>query len=185
MGTMILTKKIITESFIFNAYRPQIISKAGGKRDLLTGQRRNKAVNVSFSNKRSRKWQQVNLQTKKIFWPEGKRFVKIRVSARTIRTVEKKGLVSLTKEAGIDPWKLAFEDVRPDRLEYLSENAMQVPRPKNQKNKMKNPERFATSTKSPISPCYVDGCILWVRDGEADKIYGQILAQKEADLAAQ
>merc|ERR1712224_473749 len=122
---------------------------------------------------------------KKIFWPEEERFVRIRVSARTIRTIEKKGISSLAKNTGIDLRKLAFDDVRPARLLYLTQNPMQVPRAKNPKNKMKNSERLAASLKKPILPCYIDGCIFWLRDGEVDKIYQLILAQKEADLAGQ
>merc|ERR1719359_2450759 len=57
---------------------------ARGRRDLFSGQRRNKANAVSFSNKKSRKWQGVNIQNKMIYWPEGQRLVKLRISSRTI-----------------------------------------------------------------------------------------------------
>merc|ERR1712224_204539 len=67
---------------------------------------------------------------KKIFWPEEKRFVRIRVSARTIRTIEKRGISSLAKTAGINLKNLPFDDVRTSRLQYLAQNPMQVPRPK-------------------------------------------------------
>merc|ERR1711998_523370 len=72
-------------------------SLARGRRDMLTGQKRNKANAVSFSNKKSRKWQQVNIRNKYLYWPEGERFVKLRISARSIRTVEKKGLSVMAK----------------------------------------------------------------------------------------
>eukprot|EP00746_Dinoflagellata_sp_MGD_P150436 gnl/MRDRNA2_/MRDRNA2_82313_c0_seq1.p1 gnl/MRDRNA2_/MRDRNA2_82313_c0~~gnl/MRDRNA2_/MRDRNA2_82313_c0_seq1.p1 ORF type:complete len:208 (-),score=10.86 gnl/MRDRNA2_/MRDRNA2_82313_c0_seq1:150-773(-) len=163
-----------------------LFSKVKGRRDLISGQKRNKALAVSFSNKKSRKWQQVNLQNKKIFWPEGKRFVQLRISARTMRTIEKKGISSLAQIAGINLKKLPFDDVRGPRLEYLtSSSTMKVPRAKNTKNKMKNAERLAASKKKPILPCYIDGCIFWLREGERDHIYRLILAQKESDLAGQ
>jgi hypothetical protein len=33
----------------------------------------------------------------------------------------------MAKEAGINLWKLPFEDVRPERLAYLAENKGKVP----------------------------------------------------------
>merc|ERR1712224_860013 len=145
MGKMILNIKYTDTYPLIKECR--VFSKVQGRRDALSGQKRNKAVAVSFSNKRSRKWQQVNLQTKKIFWAQEKRFVRIRVSARTIRTIEKKGISSLAQNAGIDLRKLAFDDVSPSRLLYLTQNPMQVPRAKNPKNIMRNPERLSASKK--------------------------------------
>lgn len=92
---------------------------------------------------------------KKIYWPEGQRWVKLRVTARTIKTIEKKGLQAMANEAGIDLWKLPFEDARPERLQWLAENPMRVPTPKNPKNKMRNPERLAASKKKPIVAKYL------------------------------
>merc|ERR1719261_724066 len=95
---------------------------ARGRRDLFSGQRRNKANAVSFSNKKSRKWQGVNIQNKLIYWPEGQRLVKLRISSRTIRTVEKKGLSVVAKAARINLWKRPFRDFRPERTEYRMKN---------------------------------------------------------------
>lgn len=39
----------------------------------LTGKRANNGYVVTFSHKRNKKLQQVNLQYKKVFWPEGQR----------------------------------------------------------------------------------------------------------------
>merc|ERR1711985_156100 len=147
------------------------IQVAAGRKDILTGQKRNRARNVSFSNKKSIKWQQVNLQNKKIFWDQGQRFVRLRIAARTIRTVEKNGLSSLTKQAGINLWNTSYEDVRPERLDYLAKHPLQVPRPKKPKNKMSNPDRLRSPTKKTLVPCYIDGSIFWIRTGEEQKIY--------------
>merc|ERR1719392_554516 len=95
-------------------------SLARGKRDILTGRRRNKAHKISFSNKKSRKWQGVNIRRKKLYWHAGERFVQLRISARTIRTVDRKGLDTLAKGFGINLWKLPFKDMRQKRLEYLA-----------------------------------------------------------------
>merc|ERR1719387_3100855 len=92
--------------------------KAGGKRDIFTGQRRNKAHKISFSNKKSRKWQEVNIQKQKIYWAEGQRLVKLRISSKTIRTIEKKGLSVVAKAAGVNLWKQPFKDLSQQRLEY-------------------------------------------------------------------
>lgn len=37
---------------------------------------------VTFSHKRNKKLQHVNLQYKKVFWPEGQRWVKLRISTK-------------------------------------------------------------------------------------------------------
>lgn len=82
---------------------------------------------VTFSNKHNRKWQYPNLQHKKVYWPEGQRWVKLRICTKAIKTIEKKGLDAMAKEAGIDLWKLPFEDARPERLAYLEANKGVVP----------------------------------------------------------
>ena len=93
----------------------------------LTGKKRNKANSVTFSNKHSRKWQEPNLQHKKVFWEQGQRWVKLRVCTKAIKTIEKNGLDAMAKEAGIDLWKLPFEDARPERRAYLEQNKGKVP----------------------------------------------------------
>lgn len=68
----------------------------------LTGKKANNAYAVSHSHIRTKKLQQVNLQNKRVWWPEGKRWVKLRLSTKAIKTLEKKGLAAMAKEAGID-----------------------------------------------------------------------------------
>lgn len=55
----------------------------------LTGTKRNKANRVCFSNKKSRKWQEPNLQEKKVYWEFGQRWVKLKICTRAIKTLEK------------------------------------------------------------------------------------------------
>jgi large subunit ribosomal protein L28 len=148
---------------------------------MLTGQQRNKAHVVSFSNKKSRKWQQVNIRNKFLYWPEGERLVKLRISARSIRTIEKKGLSVMAKEAGLNLWKLPFNDARPMRLEFLRTKSPDVPRPKSRQNNMKNPDRLAASRKKPIVPRYIGGRIFWIRDGADKDIYELIQSRMKAD----
>ncbi|MBM3276903.1 MAG: 50S ribosomal protein L28 [Candidatus Handelsmanbacteria bacterium] len=66
----------------------------------ITGKRRHAAHNVSHSNRKSLRFQQPNLVTKRIFVPEENRTVTIRVSARALRTLNKKGLRQFLKEEG-------------------------------------------------------------------------------------
>ena len=68
----------------------------------LTGKRANNAMAVSHSHRRTKKLQQVNLQWKRIWWAEGNRFVRLRVSTKAIKTLELKGLVAMAKAAGIN-----------------------------------------------------------------------------------
>merc|ERR1712039_866505 len=95
------------------------------------------ANKISFSNKKTRKWQEVNIQRKKIYWHEGHRSVNLRIATKTIKTIDKKGLSTLTKKNGIDLWKIPFKDYRNQRLEYLEKNILQVPVKKLIKNKIK------------------------------------------------
>jgi large subunit ribosomal protein L28 len=68
----------------------------------LTGKRANNAMSVSHSHRRTKKLQNVNLQWKRIWWAEGNRWVKLRISTKAIKTLERKGLVTMAKEAGLN-----------------------------------------------------------------------------------
>mmetsp|Transcript_15991 Transcript_15991/g.35411 ORF Transcript_15991/g.35411 Transcript_15991/m.35411 type:complete len:130 (-) Transcript_15991:173-562(-) len=74
----------------------------------LAGTRRNKACNVSKSNAHTRRFQLVNLQTRKLWWEEGNKFVRIRISARTLKTVQKNGLNATAKKFGINLERFAM-----------------------------------------------------------------------------
>jgi large subunit ribosomal protein L28 len=68
----------------------------------LTGQRANNGMAVSHSHVRTKKLQQVNLQKRRLWWAEGQRFVTLRVSTRTLKTIQKRGLGPYAKELGIN-----------------------------------------------------------------------------------
>ena len=72
------------------------------RRCQLTGKRANNAFAISHSHRRTKKLQQVNLQWKRIWWPEGNRWVRLRLSTKAIKTLEKRGLQAMAKEAGIN-----------------------------------------------------------------------------------
>jgi large subunit ribosomal protein L28 len=57
---------------------------------------------VSHSHVRTKKLQQVNLQERRLWWAEGNRFIKLRVSTKALRTIQKKGLGVFARELGIN-----------------------------------------------------------------------------------
>ena len=68
----------------------------------LTGKRPNSANNVSHSHIKTKKKQNPNLQTRRIWWEEEEVYVKLKLSTRALRTLRKKSLNDFAKEAGID-----------------------------------------------------------------------------------
>ena len=68
----------------------------------LTGKKANNAFSISHSHRRTKRLQLANLQDKKIWWAEGNCFVKLRLSTKAIKTLDKKGLNAMAREAGID-----------------------------------------------------------------------------------
>lgn len=72
----------------------------------LTGKKANNAYAISHSHRRTKKLQEVNLQWKRIWWEGGKRWVRLRLSTKAIKTLEKKSLEQFAKEAGINLNKL-------------------------------------------------------------------------------
>jgi large subunit ribosomal protein L28 len=68
----------------------------------LTGKRANNGMAVSHAHNRNKKLQQVNLQWKRVWWEEGNRFVRLKISTKAIKTIQLKGLVAMAKEAGVN-----------------------------------------------------------------------------------
>lgn len=68
----------------------------------LTGKQANNAYAISHSHRRTKKLQEANLQWKRIWWAEGNRFVRLRLSTKALKTLEQKSLSAFAKEAGLD-----------------------------------------------------------------------------------
>ncbi|HEY3595426.1 MAG TPA: 50S ribosomal protein L28 [Polyangiaceae bacterium] len=68
----------------------------------ITGKRKLKAQNVSHSNIKTKRWQNVNIQTRRIWVPEARRFVTLNVTTRDIRTIDKIGVVAYAKRHGVE-----------------------------------------------------------------------------------
>ncbi len=66
----------------------------------ITGKRRLVGNNVSHSNRKTKKYQQPNLQWKRIWVPELGRHVRLRISTRALRTLRHKSLSAYLKEYG-------------------------------------------------------------------------------------
>ncbi len=69
------------------------------RRDQLTGKGPVSGHNVSHANNRTKRRFLPNLQKKRFYIPEEKRWITLRVSAKTIKTINKKGLKAVLDEA--------------------------------------------------------------------------------------
>lgn len=56
------------------------------------------ANNVSHSNRKTKRRQELNLQKKRLIDPQTGKVVRIRISTRTLRTITKKGLKTVLKK---------------------------------------------------------------------------------------
>jgi len=69
------------------------------RKDDITGEGPVSGNNVSPSNKKSKRRFQRNLQKKRFYIPSQDRYVTLKVSAKTIKTINKKGIEAVLKEA--------------------------------------------------------------------------------------
>ena len=71
------------------------------RRCQITGKRPLSGHNVSHAHNVTNRWQRPNLQRKKLYVPELKRSVRLKVSTRAMRTIDKKGLLSFLRDHGL------------------------------------------------------------------------------------
>lgn len=67
----------------------------------ITGKRRMSAQNVSHSNIKTKRWQHVNVQTRRLWVPELGRFVTLNVTTRDLRTIDKIGITAYAKRHNV------------------------------------------------------------------------------------
>ena len=67
----------------------------------ITGKRPRVANNVSKANNKTKRRQLPNLQSKKIFVPELGKAVKLKLSTKAIKTIDKHGLLPYLKKKGL------------------------------------------------------------------------------------
>ena len=60
-------------------------------RSEITGKRRLAAQNVSHSNIKTKRWQRLNVQSRRLWVPELSRFVRLNVTTRDLRSIDKLG----------------------------------------------------------------------------------------------
>jgi large subunit ribosomal protein L28 len=65
----------------------------------LTGKKAMTGNNVSFSNKKNKRKFNVNLTKKRFYIPEEDRWVTLKVSTTALKTINKKGISAVIKEA--------------------------------------------------------------------------------------
>lgn len=67
----------------------------------ITGKRKLKAQNVSHSNIKTKRWQNVNIQTRRVYVPELGRFVTLKLTTRDIRTIDRIGVMAYAARYGV------------------------------------------------------------------------------------
>ncbi|HKK49338.1 MAG TPA: 50S ribosomal protein L28 [Alkalispirochaeta sp.] len=72
------------------------------RRCAISGKKPLSGNNVSHAHNKSKRWQRPNIQTKRLYVPELKRFVRIKMSTRALRTVSKIGLMPYLRKEGLD-----------------------------------------------------------------------------------
>lgn len=72
----------------------------------LTGKRPLTGYSISHAHNKTKRRQLPNLQSKRLFVRELNRWVRVRVSTKAIKTIDKKGLLAYLRETG-----LRLEDV--------------------------------------------------------------------------
>jgi large subunit ribosomal protein L28 len=66
----------------------------------ITGRRKMSGNNVSHSNIKTKRWQNVNVQRRRVWVPELGRFISLKLTTRDIRTIDKLGVVAYAKKHG-------------------------------------------------------------------------------------
>jgi large subunit ribosomal protein L28 len=67
----------------------------------ITGKRKLLARNVSHSNIKTKRWQNVNIQSRRVWVPELGRFVRLDLTTRDVRTIDKIGIFEYAKRHGV------------------------------------------------------------------------------------
>jgi len=70
-------------------------------RSEITGKRRLAAQNVSHSNIKTKRWQNVNVQRRRLWVPELGRHVTLKVTTGDLRSIDKLGLLAYAKKHGV------------------------------------------------------------------------------------
>ncbi|NBC01921.1 MAG: 50S ribosomal protein L28 [Bacteroidetes bacterium] len=69
------------------------------RKDDLTGKGPRSGNNVSFANNKTKRRFNVNLHKKRFYVPSEDRWITLKVSTKTLKTINKKGIEAVLKEA--------------------------------------------------------------------------------------
>ena len=69
------------------------------RKDQLTGKGPMSGNHVSHAHNKAKRRFEINLQKKRFYLPEQKRWVTLRVSAKTLKTINKNGVEAVLREA--------------------------------------------------------------------------------------
>ncbi len=69
------------------------------RKDQLTGRGPRSGNNVSHANNKTKRRFNLNLQKKRFYLPEEDRWITLRVSTKTLKTINKNGIAAVLKEA--------------------------------------------------------------------------------------
>jgi len=103
-------------------FRVENLHGMSGRKCMLTGKKANNGYTVSFSHRRTKTLQQVNLQYKRVYWEREERWIRLRISTNAIKSLEKVGLEAMAKDAGLDLYSLRYEDASESRKQWLEAN---------------------------------------------------------------
>jgi large subunit ribosomal protein L28 len=67
----------------------------------ITGKRKLKAQNVSHSNIKTKRWQHLNIQTRRVWVPEFGRYITLNLTTRDMRTIDRIGVMEYAKRHGV------------------------------------------------------------------------------------
>jgi large subunit ribosomal protein L28 len=84
-----------------NYLTPEASFRRPMARSAITGKRRLRARNVSHSNVKTLRWQNVNVQRRRLWVPELRRHVTLKLSTSDLRTIDKIGLLAFAKKHGV------------------------------------------------------------------------------------
>jgi large subunit ribosomal protein L28 len=68
-------------------------------RSLITGKHKVRAQNVSHSNIKTKRWQRINVQRRRLWVPELGRFVRITLTTRDLRSIDKLGFMEFVSKS--------------------------------------------------------------------------------------
>ena len=67
----------------------------------LTGKKRLPGYSISHAHNKTRKFQQPNVQSKRVFVPELGKYVRVKLSTRAIRSISRLGIAEFARRLGI------------------------------------------------------------------------------------